>query len=306
MNPNTWIVSEEEKNERIDKGLAKAMKASRTAVQQWISDGHVLVGGKRVKSNYKLQAGDSIDVNPPAEEPLTIYPENIPLDVRYEDDDLLIVNKARGMVVHPAPGHFSGGTLVHALLHYTDALSDINGELRPGIVHRIDKDTSGLMVVAKTNDAHTHLVEQLQTRSLSREYRALVHGVVSHEEGTIDAPIGRDPRDRQKMTVTDVYAKEAITYFHVLERFHDYTLVQCRLETGRTHQIRVHMAYIRHPVVSDPKYGKGKAMPISGQALHAESLTLVHPRSRETLTFEASLPADMQKLIDNIRGGKSN
>ncbi|AXF55456.1 RluA family pseudouridine synthase [Salicibibacter kimchii] len=301
MNPKTWLVPKENKNERIDKWLAKAMEASRTAIQQWIDDGHVLVGGERVKSNYKLQAGDSIDVNPPVEEPLGIRPEAIPLDVRYEDDDLLIVNKARGMVVHPAPGHFTGGTLVHALLHYTDALSDINGELRPGIVHRIDKDTSGVMVVAKTNHAHTRLVEQLQTRALSREYRALVHGNVAHEEGTIDAPVGRDPRDRQKMTVTDVHAKEAITHFRVLERFSNYTSVQCRLETGRTHQIRVHMNYIGYPVVSDPKYGKRKAMLISGQALHAESLTLVHPRNGETCTFHAPLPSDMVQLMENIR-----
>ncbi|SDI66912.1 RluA family pseudouridine synthase [Natribacillus halophilus] len=303
MNPSTFTVMEGEDNERIDQRLARDMDVSRTAIQQWITSGDVQVNGKEIKSNYKCRTGDIIEVVPPPEaSPLTAQPEAIPLDIRYEDDDVLVVNKERGMVVHPAAGHASG-TLVNALLHHTDALSDVNGALRPGIVHRLDKDTSGLIVVAKTNDAHEHLAKQLQTRSLTRLYIALVHGNVSHDEGTIEAPIGRDQQQRQKMAVTNVNAKEAVTHFSVLERFSEHTLVRCRLETGRTHQIRVHMTYIGHSLVADPKYGRSRSSPLAGQALHAETLAFIHPRQQEKRTLTASLPADMQALLDNLRSG---
>ncbi|MBB6449367.1 23S rRNA pseudouridine1911/1915/1917 synthase [Geomicrobium halophilum] len=300
MNSRRWFVEENETNERIDKSLVKAIGESRTTIQQWINNGYIHVNERQIKSNYKLQEGDAIRVTFPPTPETKPHPENIPLDIRYEDNDLLIVNKPRGMVVHPAPGH-SSGTLVNALLNDSHSLSDINGEVRPGIVHRLDKDTSGLMVVAKTNQAHLNLREQLQTRTLTRIYAAFVHGDVFHDEGTINAPIGRDQSDRQKMAVTDINAKEAITHFTVMERFSDYTMVQCRLETGRTHQIRVHMAYIGHPLVADPKYGKKKTLRFAGQALHAQQISLIHPRTSEPLTITAPLPEDLEILIDKIR-----
>jgi 23S rRNA pseudouridine1911/1915/1917 synthase len=256
-----------------------------------------------VKPNYKLAVGDQVIVVVPEPEEADIRPEPIPLDVVYEDGDVIVVNKPRGLVVHPAPGHTSG-TLVNALVHHCRDLSGINGVLRPGIVHRIDKDTSGLLMAAKNDAAHLSLAEQLKEHTVNRKYIALVHGNLAHEHGTVDAPIGRDPHDRKMYTVTDKNSKPAVTHFRVLERFSGgYTLVELKLETGRTHQIRVHMKFIGHPLVGDPMYGRSKSitMETEGQALHAAVLGFVHPSTGETLHFEAPLPADMEHLLHALR-----
>ena len=245
----------EEAGQRIDKILVKALTDfSRTQIQMLIQDGHVLVNGKAIKASYKVEVNDEVMVHIPEPESTDILAEDIPLDIVYEDQDVIVVNKPTGMIVHPSAGIYKG-TLVNALLYHCHDLSGINGVMRPGIVHRIDKETSGLLMVAKNDMAHASLSEQLQEHTVIRRYLALVHGLISHEFGRIEAPIGRDPKDRQKMTCTDKNAKDAITNFKVLERFKDMTLVECRLETGRTHQIRVHMQYIGHPVYGDPQYG---------------------------------------------------
>lgn len=299
-----FVIGTEEAGERIDKMLAEAVgqEVSRSQLQDWIREGHVTVNGKPVKPNYKLSAEDAIAVRPPEPEPAELIPEPIPLDVVYEDSDVIVVNKPRGMVVHPAVGH-PGGTLVNALMHHCRDLSGINGEIRPGIVHRIDKDTSGLLMAAKNDAAHTSLSEQLKEHSVTRRYVAVVHGVMQHEQGTVEAPIGRDPQDRKLFTVTDKGAKHAVTHFVVKERFADYTVLELMLETGRTHQIRVHMKFIGHPLVGDPVYGrsKGKTMQVPGQALHAAVLGFTHPRTGERLTFEAPLPEEMQEFIAQLR-----
>ncbi|WP_158737637.1 RluA family pseudouridine synthase [Alteribacillus sp. YIM 98480] len=296
-----WFIETTEAGERIDKYLSgKQDDWSRTTIQAWIKEGYVQVNEKKIKRNYVLQAGDTIAVYPKELEEPEITAEDIPLDIRYEDSDIVVVNKPRGMVVHPAPGHYSG-TLVNALMYHCDDLSGINGELRPGIVHRIDKDTTGLLVAAKHDKAHENLSVQLQDKKVERLYRAIVHGTIPHERGTIEAPIGRDPKDRQKMAVTEKNAKDAVTHFTVLEQWKDYTFVECRLETGRTHQIRVHMAYIGHPVAGDPKYGRTKTLPIEGQALHAAKLGFVHPVKDKYMEFETSLPEDMSKIIEDLR-----
>ncbi len=297
----SWVVEETQKNERIDKLIvALHEQASRTHVQKWINDGAVTVNGHVVKSNYKVQHGDQIELDEPEPEEIEIKPENIPLTVVYEDSDVIVVNKPRGMVVHPAPGHYTG-TLVHALLFHCKDLSGINGEIRPGIVHRIDKDTSGLIMAAKNDHAHEQLSKQLKDKTTGRQYKAIVHGVLSHTKGTIDAPIGRDQKDRQKMGVTHMNSKPAVTHFTLEETFNEYSYVTCELETGRTHQLRVHFNYIEHPIAGDPKYGPKRTLDISGQALHAETLTFVHPRSEEKMTFTAPVPADMQRLLDELR-----
>ncbi len=229
-----------------------------------------------------------------------IMPEDIPLDIAYEDSDVVVVNKPRGMVVHPAPGHASG-TLVNALMHHCKDLSGINGELRPGIVHRIDKDTSGLLMAAKNDKAHASLAAQLKDHGVTRKYVALVHGNVSHDQGTVDAPIGRDPFDRKMYTVTERNSKHAVTHFAVLERFGDYTLLELQLETYRTHQIRVHMKFIGHPLVGDPVYGRSKGIKMDGQALHAKVLGFIHPSSGEYLEFTADIPQDMEELLASLR-----
>lgn len=250
-------VAEEQKSERIDKFVAEINSEwSRSQVQQWIKDAVVTVNGKSVKGNYKVKGNDEITVTIPEPEELDIQPEDMNLEVYYEDADVLVVNKPRGMVVHPAPGH-TKGTLVNGLMHHCTDLSGINGVMRPGIVHRIDKDTSGLLMVAKNDMAHESLVNQLVAKTVTRRYKAIVHGVIPHDKGIIDAPIGRDKKERQSMTV-DENGKNAVTHFQVLERFKDFTLVECRLETGRTHQIRVHMKYIGYPLAGDPKYGPKK------------------------------------------------
>ncbi|AKS37976.1 pseudouridine synthase [Anoxybacillus gonensis] len=296
-------IEEQHDGERIDKIIAGLNEQwSRSQVQQWLKEGHVLVNGKAVKPNYKCHVDDEVVISIPNPEPLDVEPESIPLDIYYEDADVLVVNKPRGMVVHPAPGHMRG-TLVNALLAHCQDLSGINGVLRPGIVHRIDKDTSGLLMVAKNDLAHESLVNQLVNKTVTRKYHAIVHGVIPHDYGTIDAPIGRDPRDRQSMAVVE-NGKEAVTHFRVLERFEHYTYVECQLETGRTHQIRVHMKYIGYPLAGDPKYGPRKTLPIDGQALHAGVLGFHHPRTGEYLQFEAPLPHEFERLLDMLRNNR--
>lgn len=297
----TFLITAEQKGQRLDKVLGALQEEwSRGQIQTFIDEGHLLVNGEKVKKTYKLKENDEIVVNPPEPEPLEILAEDLNLEIVYEDADVLVVNKPKGMVVHPAPGHTTG-TLVNGLMHQVIDLSGINGVMRPGIVHRIDKDTSGLLMVAKNDLAHESLVQQLVDKSVTRRYIALVHGHIPHDKGTIDAPIGRDKKDRQKMGVVDE-GKHAVTHFQVIGRFGvDYTLVQCRLETGRTHQIRVHMNYIGYPLVGDPKYGPKKTMDIGGQALHAGVLGFVHPRTNEYLEFEAPMPQEFDALLNELK-----
>lgn len=291
----------EEAGQRIDKILVKALTDfSRTQIQMLIQDGHVLVNGKAIKASYKVEVNDEVMVHIPEPESTDILAEDIPLDIVYEDQDVIVVNKPTGMIVHPSAGIYKG-TLVNALLYHCHDLSGINGVMRPGIVHRIDKETSGLLMVAKNDMAHASLSEQLQEHTVIRRYLALVHGLISHEFGRIEAPIGRDPKDRQKMTCTDKNAKDAITNFKVLERFKDMTLVECRLETGRTHQIRVHMQYIGYPVYGDPQYGLRRDDTSHGQFLHAKILGFVHPRTGEEMYFESELPDFFEKKLQELR-----
>lgn len=291
---------EEQKSIRIDKYLTKQLEDfSRSKVQQLISEGLVFVNDERIKANYKVENGDVITVTIPEPEEIDIKSENIPLEILYEDEDIVVINKPQGMVVHPGAGN-PDGTLVNALLYHIDDLSGINGEIRPGIVHRLDKDTSGVLVVAKNDTAHVHLSEQLQNRTVKRTYWAIVHGQIPHEHGTIDAPIGRDPHDRQKFTVIKD-GKEAITHFKVLEHFNHYTWVEVSLETGRTHQIRVHFNYINHPVAGDTTYGPRKTLKGKGQFLHARALEFIHPRTKETMHFEAELPEIFEKNLEILR-----
>lgn len=283
---------------RIDKQLGHHFSQySRSQLQRWIADGHVQVNGKTVKPKYKLTAGDVVTITPEQPKKIDLVPEDIPLDIVYEDDDVIVVNKPQGMVVHPAPGH-PDHTLVNALLYHSP-LSTINGEFRPGIVHRIDKDTSGLLMVAKNDMAHRSLAAQLKAKTNEREYVALVHGVIKEDRGTIDAPLGRSPKDRKKQAVV-AGGRHAVTHFKVLKRYRHYTLVSCRLETGRTHQIRVHMKYIGHPLAGDPLYGPRKTLPGKGQYLHARLLGFKHPRTGEQLTFTAPLPLYFQQMLDKL------
>ncbi|MDF0725256.1 RluA family pseudouridine synthase [Cytobacillus sp. S13-E01] len=301
MNQFEVKIEQEQKGDRIDKAVSTINNGwSRNQVQQWIKEGLVTVNGKSIKSNYKVNEGDNILIMLPEPVELDVVPEEMNLDIYYEDSDVLVVNKPRGMVVHPAPGHASG-TLVNGLMAHCKDLSGINGVLRPGIVHRIDKDTSGLLMVAKNDVAHESLVNQLVKKTVTRKYKAIVHGIIQHDHGTIDAPIGRDKRDRQSMTVIDENSKEAITHFNVLDRFMDFTFVECQLETGRTHQIRVHMKYIGFPLAGDPKYGPKKTLPIDGQALHAGILGFMHPRTQEYLEFEAPLPEEFEQILTLLK-----
>ncbi|MFT9847945.1 RluA family pseudouridine synthase [Aneurinibacillus sp. REN35] len=296
-----WTVEPEDAGARVDKFLAGVQEDwSRSQLQGWIKDGLLTVNGRVVKGNQRLQEDDEVALTVPPAREVDITPENIPLDVVYEDSDVIVVNKPRGLVVHPAPGHYSG-TLVNGLLYHCHDLSGINGLLRPGIVHRIDKDTSGLLMVAKNDKAHESLANQLKDHTVNRRYVALVHGVIPHEKGTIDAPIGRDPKNRQQMAVVFEHSKPAVSHFVVLERFKNYTLVELKLETGRTHQIRVHMKYIDHPLVGDPKYGPKSSFEIEGQALHAKTLGFIHPKTGEMLEFHAPLPADMEAILTQLR-----
>ena len=277
-------ISAADNGTRLDSYLAEQLEGiSRSYLQKLIGDQLILVNQKAVKANYKIKTGDQLLVQIPEAAPIDIQPEPMDLDIVYEDSDLLIVNKPVGLVVHPAHGHYSG-TLVNGLLAHCTDLSGINGKMRPGIVHRIDKDTSGLLMIAKNDLAHQHLAEQLKEHSIKRAYYALVQGVISEPAGLVDAPIGRHEADRKKMAVTFKNSKEARTHYYVKERFARTTFIECRLETGRTHQIRVHMAYLGHPLVGDPRYGtRNNNLDLPGQALHAYALGFVHPRTGEEL-----------------------
>lgn len=295
------VVGSEDVLDRIDKYVSDQEEGlSRSRVQTLLSEGLIFVNGALCKAKYKVKVMDHITACFEDEMEMEAKAEEMQLDIRYEDSDVIVINKPKGIVVHPANGNQSG-TLVNGLLYHCKDLSGINGILRPGIVHRIDKDTTGLLIVAKNDLAHVSLSEQLQSKSVSRLYYALVHGVIEHEFGTIDAPIGRDKKDRQKMAVTSTNSKDARTHFKVLERFAEYTFVECRLETGRTHQIRVHMQYIGHPVVGDEKYSYRKTLQTQGQLLHAHQLTFIHPRSGENVTVEADLPKQFADILEEIR-----
>lgn len=294
------IITEENAGERLDTVLAGIVPdTSRTDIQNRVKSGHITVNGNTVKPNYKVKEDDNIELLERENVVADIVPENLELDIVYEDDDVAVVNKDRGMVVHPAAGHASG-TLVNGLMEQLDNLSGINGELRPGIVHRIDKDTSGLLMVAKHDVAHRHLVDQLVEKSVTRKYTALVHGVIPHNLGTIEAPIGRNPKERQDMAVVDD-GKDAVTHFNVIERFENFTLVECILETGRTHQIRVHMKYIGYPLAGDPKYGPRKTLEVGGQLLHAGVLGFIHPKTGEYMEFKKELPEYFTDVLDEMR-----
>ena len=297
-------VSEEQQGSRIDVVLSQALSnISRSFLQKLIAEGAVTVDGEACSSKkYKVEPGQEVTVRIPEPEPLSVEAENIPLDIIYEDEDLLVVNKEKGMVVHPAAGNESG-TLVNAVLyHCGDRLSSINGIIRPGIVHRIDKDTSGLLMIAKNDAAHNCLAQQLAEHSITRAYEAIVYNSFRQEEGTVDAPIGRDPRNRLRQAVTEQNSKRAVTHYKVLERLGTFTHIEARLETGRTHQIRVHMAYINHPLLGDPVYGPAKnPFGLQGQMLHARLLGFVHPRTGKYMEFESSLPEEFQKILGKLR-----
>lgn len=289
--------------ERLDVFLSGQIEdLTRSRIQKLISEGSITVNGLSAKANTKLKSGDRVEVEIPEPKETEIVAEEIPLDIVYEDEHMLVVNKAQGMVVHPAAGNYSG-TLVNALMAYCgDTLSGINGEIRPGILHRIDKDTSGLLLVAKNDTAHTGLSQQIKEHSLTREYIALVYGNIKTDSGTIDAPIGRDEKDRKKMTITEKNSKNAVTHFFVEERFDKYTLVRCRLETGRTHQIRVHMSKNGHPIVGDPVYGRKKEeFKLSGQLLHAFKVGYIHPVSGEYMEFTRELPEYFSEVLEKLR-----
>ena len=288
----------EDNLQRIDKYLVEQMDESRSTIAKMIDAEFILVNGKKTKANYVVKVGDVIEVKDGFIEDIDLEPENIPLDIIYEDDDVIVVNKVSGMTVHPGNGN-ERGTLVNALLYHANELSDVNGEVRPGIVHRIDKDTSDLMVVAKNNKAHEILADNLSRHEINREYIALLKGEFMSDTATVDAPIGRDKVNRKRMAVTAQNSKDAITHFRVIERYKGYTLVRLRLETGRTHQIRVHMDYIGYPVYNDPVYTNDKCSEF-GQFLHSTSLSFVHPITGEELNFEVEVPEEFQSFIDTL------
>lgn len=291
------IVEINDSGKRIDKYLNENTEYTRSKIQKMIENENILVNDVKVKDSYKVKENDYITIEA-LEETTDILPENIPLDIYYEDDDLIVVNKPSGMVVHPAPGNYTG-TLVNALIYHTNNLSKVNTNIRPGIVHRIDADTSGLLLVAKNDKAHNILAEAIQKKEVVREYIALVEGIIMEDTATIDAPIGRDKKDRKKMTVTSENSKDAVTHIRVLERYKDSTLIRCKLETGRTHQIRVHLSYIGHPVVNDPVYGHKKLIDKDfGQMLHAEKLGFVHPTTKEYMEFTAEPPKRFQEILN--------
>lgn len=297
-----WIAAPEDAGARLDAFLAGKMEKTRSSVQKLIEEENVRLNGAPAAKNARLREGDRVEATEPPPEVPDVKPQNIPLDIVYEDQDLLVVNKPKGMVVHPAAGN-PDGTLVNALLfHCGDSLSGINGVIRPGIVHRIDKDTSGLLIVAKNDRAHQSLAEQIAVHSFTRIYNAVVYGIVKEEEGTVSAPIGRHPTDRKRMAVLSSGGREAVTHYRVLERFPGFTLVECRLETGRTHQIRVHMAHIGHPVAGDPVYGPKKCITeLQGQCLHARVIGFIHPATGEYLEFDSGLPPYFERFLEKLR-----
>ncbi|MCI5533791.1 MAG: RluA family pseudouridine synthase [Firmicutes bacterium] len=306
-NSYTFTIDKENQSTRIDSVLSLLLpETSRSFIQKLIEGGNLLLNGQVMTSKkYKTCEGDQVEITVPEPEKLSVEPEDIPLDIVYEDDDVLVVNKPKGMVVHPAVGNYTG-TLVNAIMyHCGDRLSSINGVIRPGIVHRIDKDTSGLLMIAKNNKAHESLSKQLAEHSITRRYKALVYNNFAEDSGTVDAPIGRDPKNRLKQAVTEQNSKRAVTHWTVAERFGRYTLIEARLETGRTHQIRVHMAYIKHPLVGDSVYGPAKqSLASNGQTLHAEVLGFVHPTSGEYMEFRQPLPLEFQNLLERLRNGR--
>lgn len=292
------IVTEIEEKIRIDKYLSDNTEFTRNKIQKLIDSDNVLVNGKSVKSSYKVSNDDEITIIDEQED-INIKPENIEVDIVYEDDDVIVVNKPSGMVVHPAPGNYSG-TLVNALMYKSKNLSTINGEFRPGIVHRIDKDTSGLLIVAKNDKAHAILSDELKDKKIKRKYIALVDGIINHDTGTIDAPIGRDINDRKKMSITSINSKKAITHFTVIDRYKKATLLECILDTGRTHQIRVHMKYINHPVVNDPVYNKNLYGDF-GQMLHAKEIEFIHPTTKEIMNFKCDAPKEFYEILEKYK-----
>ena len=295
-----FIVSEAQNGLRFDKLCVEILpELSRTRIQDLIANGFITINDLEVKANTKVRTNDIISAEWPEDEELKVEAEEMDLDVLYEDKDLIVVNKPKGMVVHPGAGN-PNHTLVNGLLAHCKDLSGINGVLRPGIVHRIDKDTSGCLVVAKNDLAHQNLSEQLAKRTLKRTYIALVHGVIQHNVGTIEAPIGRDKSDRQKMTVTSMNARPALTHFKVMKRYEAYTLVECQLDTGRTHQIRVHFQYINYPIVGDPKYSIKKTLETQGQCLHAQRIEFIHPRTQEVMQFEAEMPEVFKQVLEEL------
>lgn len=298
----------EKSGERIDKFLGGTLEGlSRSYIQKLLKEGNITVDSKAVKANYKLSEGDQIEVLIPEPEILDVLPEDIPLDILYEDDDILIVNKPKGMVVHPAPGH-PNHTLVNAVMYHCGAnLSGINGVIRPGIVHRIDQNTTGSLLVCKNDHAHQILAEQLKEHSITRRYHAIVHGNLKADTGTVNASIGRHPTDRKKMSTKASNGRHAVTHYKVLERFGNYTYIECELETGRTHQIRVHMASIGHPILGDDVYGPAKCpFHLEGQTLHAKVLGIVHPTTGEYMEFDAPLPEYFVELLEKLRKMASN
>lgn len=297
---NIFIVDEDFQDIRIDKYLNELLvDTSRTYIQKLLKDGNILVNDKSCKANYKVQANDRITVDIPEPVEANILPEDLPLNIIYEDNDLLIVNKPKDMVVHPAPGHYSG-TLVNAVMyHCKDNLSNINGVLRPGIVHRIDKDTTGALIICKNDFSHNFIADQLKVHSITRKYVGIVQGVLKDDEGTINAPIGRHPVNRKEMAINHKNGKDAITHYKVLKRYKKYTYVEFQLETGRTHQIRVHMASINHPLLGDDVYNHNKTpYKLQGQCLHAKTIGFVHPTTKETVEYEAPVPEYMERLLE--------
>lgn len=297
-----YTAGAEDTGRRIDAALAAAFpELTRSFAQQLLAEGRVLCNGRSVAKSARLTQGDALCVSLPDAQPVEIIPQDIPLDIVYEDSSLLVVNKPKGMVVHPAAGNYTG-TLVNALLyHCGDSLSGINGEIRPGIVHRIDKDTSGLLIVAKNDTAHRHLAEQIKVHSFTREYEAIVYGHFKERQFTVDAPIGRHKTDRKKMCVTEENSRHAVTHVQVLAEYPGFSHIRCRLETGRTHQIRVHMAYMGHPVVGDPVYAPGRPdCGVQGQCLHAKKIGFIHPRTGEYMEFDSALPQYFTALLMKI------
>lgn len=299
---NYLFIIQEDQQMRLDKYLAEQFpEQTRSYLQKLIKDGEVLVNGKKVKTGYQLSCGDEVSVTIPEPKELDVEPQKMDLDIVYEDEDVILINKPKGMVVHPAPGHTTD-TLVNGLLyHCKDQLSGINGVARPGIVHRIDRDTTGILIVCKNDMSHNHIAEQLKEHSITRKYRALVHGNLKDDQGTVEGPIGRHPVDRKKMAINERNGKPAVTHYTVLERFGNYTFIECQLETGRTHQIRVHMSSIGHPLVGDEVYGPAKCpFKLTGQCLHAMVLGFMHPRTGEYMEFRAELPEYFETLLKKL------